>query len=530
MSSQLTSKKQFPSIGPMALYSLVSRNIFDTRSSGNFFLSLLPFFEPYISSKAGEIFDLDGLLEYAKTQVFMPITKEVADIFVKKMVEVKWIRREIPSKEGIVYRVIYELIDADTDLSDIEGDLSYIVEDIIEFADRQFLIRLDRNTSQLDARLLNFLVRAASSREHELTAIAPQSDDISIERADYIFARYISDVEKRSPAIFERITKISGVALLAEALSEIRQPSLSVSRKNTDLTVFLDGPLAMNFLGISGKEAQKSATYTIDHLRSLGVTVTILKQACDEIKANLQGLFGTPPIQRHGLTHAALVRGEVTEDECRMVMNNPEYSLKSLKGISVLPHTPAMFRQNENYYPDTVIYELIDAMPSINEAARRRDAEAIGIVMRRRAGHSTDYILRTKFIFLTSNDAVVTAANKNLRERNLLSLDKTTYGPALHQRTMAGLLFANVGLAERIEVSRSTVLSACARTAMLRPKLLEQMKEQLKGVASIQNDDVLDALLMQPRGGEIIMDFTLGASHTVSARNREELVEALRRA
>lgn len=516
------------SIGAMALYSLVSKNIFDPKSTGNFFLSLLPFFEPYIASVAGEIFDIDGLREYAKDEIFMPVNKEIAELFVRKMIEVKWLQREIGRQDGVIYKVTYESNDVVPLHADVEADLAAVIGDLIKFAKAHFEIHLDRVSYGLDGRLLSFLVRTASSRETDLLAVAPKSDDLSRERADYIFSRYISDAEKRAPAIFELITKITGVALLAEALSEIRNPSLSVPRNKTDLTVFLDGPLAMSYFGASGTMAQESADFTIDRLKSLGATICVLKNSCEEIKSNLQALFNTDPIQRHGLTNTALLRHEVTDDVCRLLMHNPEYALKEIKKLTVLPLTPSMFRQNENYCQDEMISQLANAMPSINETARRRDAEAIAIVMRRRAGHSTGQLFQSKFIFLTSNNAVVTGANRVLREAALLSQDKTTYGPALHQRTMAGLLFANVGLAERIEVSRSTVLAACARTAMMRPKLLEQMRTQLRGVSSIQNDDVLDALLLQPRGTEIIMDFTIGSSHTLSTRNREELIEALK--
>jgi hypothetical protein len=529
LNSQQPLKNSPTLVGPMALYSLVSRNVFNPNSTGDFFQSLLPFFEPYIASRSGEIFDLDGFVDYAKSEIFMPINTEVAEIFAKKMVDIKWIERDVSSDEGVIYRVIHDKTPLSYETTDIDKDLTYIIGDIIQFARQKFLIEMNRERLELDTRLLSFLVRTASSRESDLLELVPQSDDFSIERADYIFSRYVADTERRSPFIFELISKITGVALLAEALSEIRRPSLKHSKRNTELTVFLDGPLAMNYLGVSGVNAQKSATFTIDHLKALGVTVSVLKQSCDEIKANLQGLFLTPAIQRHGLTNTALIQREVTEDQCRMIMNSPEHSLKSINNINVLPHTPATFRQNDNYCPDNMIGALIDAMPSNNETARRRDGEALGIVMRRRAGHSTDQLFGAKFIFLTSNDAVVSRANKLLRDSGLLSTDLGTYGPALHQRTMAGLLFANVGLAERIEVSRGTVLDACARTAMLRPKLLEQMKEQLKGVASIHNNDILEALLLQPRGGEIVMDFTIGAAHTVSARNREELIEVLKR-
>jgi hypothetical protein len=245
------------------------------------------------------------------------------------MIDVKWLGREIGSQKGVIYRVIYEHGPVTKDVTDVEADLATIINDIVQFAKDRFPVQLDRSEIDLDGRLLSFLVRTASSRETELLAVTPHSGGIPREQADYIFSRYITHIEKRSPVIFDRIVKITGVALLAEALSEIRQPSLIIPKRGNDLTTFLDGPLAMDYLNVSGTSAEEAASFTINHLKSRGMGVSILGQSCDEIKANLQALFNTPPIQRYGLTHTALTRGEVKEDICRMVMNNPEHALKS---------------------------------------------------------------------------------------------------------------------------------------------------------------------------------------------------------
>ncbi len=190
-----------PTIGAMALYSLVSRNVFDPKSSGDFFSSLLPFFEPYIASVTGELFDLDGLLDYAKSQIFMPINRDVAEIFAKRMVDVKWLKRETGSKQGVIYRVAYEKAAPFEDNSNVDADLSYIVDDITRFSKDKFGLELDQPNLKIQDRLLSFLVRTASSREAELLVAAPSSGELSTERADYVISRYISDIEKRSPAI-----------------------------------------------------------------------------------------------------------------------------------------------------------------------------------------------------------------------------------------------------------------------------------------------------------------------------------------
>jgi hypothetical protein len=81
--TQSPTNKAVPA-GAMALYSLVSKNVFDPKSSGGFFVNLLPFFEPYIESTTGQLFDIEGLLDYAKTQIFMPINRDIAEIFRQK--------------------------------------------------------------------------------------------------------------------------------------------------------------------------------------------------------------------------------------------------------------------------------------------------------------------------------------------------------------------------------------------------------------------------------------------------------------
>ena len=60
-----------------------------------------------------------------------------------------------------------------------------------------------------------------------------------------------SHASLHDPAAFSTLQAVGGVALLAEALLEARTPTLPAPTKKL-LTVFIDGPLLMQHMGLSG--------------------------------------------------------------------------------------------------------------------------------------------------------------------------------------------------------------------------------------------------------------------------------------
>jgi flagella basal body P-ring formation protein FlgA len=148
--------------------------------------------------------------------------------------------------------------------------------------------------------------------------------------------------------------------------------------------------------------------------------------------------------------------------------------------------------------------------------------------MRRRSGHETSELRDAKLILVTSNEKLVRRAVEILRDNKALGPDKRVIGPAIHQRTIAGLVFANSGLAEKKEISRRQLLAACARVVMLRPKMLERLRLQISLLNRPEDAAIVDALISQPRASEIIMDRSVGRGRPISASNVEETIAAIK--
>jgi len=53
---------------------------------------------------------------------------------------------------------------------------------------------------------------------------------------------------------------------------------------NVNLTVVLDGPLALDYLGCSGKQMQDDVRSIVDALRGIGCTIVVFPMAIGEIQ------------------------------------------------------------------------------------------------------------------------------------------------------------------------------------------------------------------------------------------------------
>jgi len=345
---------------------------------------------------------------------------------------------------------------------------------------------------------------------------------------DYIFGRYLGYLKEAQPAEFELVQRVAGVAMVAEALIELRNPTIKTAPVDKQLFVYLDGPLLMDYLGLSGDTSKQSALFIIDRLKKARVQVLCFKHTSDEIRNNLLGLLGRPRHERTGPTNEAIKRGEVQEAQCNAVAQNPEHFIKTIAGIPIQDDYPEKFSNNAKYCPDDVVSEIADRMPSGTELGRRHDANSVCVVMRRRAGVRTRNMFEARFALITSNQTVVVRANEVLRDRGLLPSDRTILGPAINQRTVAGLVFASGGLEDKKEMSRRQLLGACARVVMMRPRVLEQVRQQLDQLGRINDKEMLNAMITQPRGSQVFMDYVMGASRPISATNVDELLRTVR--
>jgi hypothetical protein len=511
---------------PLALWGLISTNLFTEQVEPDFYLNLVAFFEPFIEEKNGQIVDIDALKEYARIRLMLTLSNDVAEIFASQMRRVGWLQEISTSESNPLYRCKFSgkplLTD---DYKQYDERLSTLIRQFIAFISDQ-KIALNRYSPQyIEDGFIAFLIKQFISDNDNFSSTVI-SDDSQLE---YWIAKFIARLNINDKSTFEFIQKIAGVFLLADVIIEIGNPSQD-TKGIKDLLVFLDGPLVMNYLGLAGQREKDNVSFALERLRGAGATVACFKHSCDEIRDNLTGLFARAPQDRTGPSAEAVRKGEVREMYLASVRNNVEHFVEKVAKIEVVHAQLNQYEYAKRYCDDVVYQELIPNMPSQSSAGRERDAASIAIIMRRRGGHESSQLKEAKFLLVTSSETLVRRANEVLRENRVLGGDRSVIGPAIHQRVVAGLVFANFGLTEKQEISRRQLLAACARVVMLRPRVLERLRQQIGLLNRPEDAAIVDALLSQPRASEIIMDHSIGLGRPISPSNIEETIAAIREA
>jgi hypothetical protein len=512
---------------PLALWGLVSASIFTDRPAPDFYLGLIPFFEPFIQDNDGKILDVVALKTYAETKLLFQLNDDITDLFIARLEQVGWLQIVAEDADARIYRCKFSGSSIEKkDYTYVEKRLTRLVEGFHHYlSDSQASVK-PTSTDELEEHFLRFLSRQSAFEGRE--SDASEIPNVEAGQIEYWIAKYIGRLSHRDPETFEFVQQIAGISLLTDALLELRYPSESIAQAK-NLVVFLDGPLLMNHLGLSGKRAKDNTSYIVEKLREAGATIACFRHSCDEVKDNLVAVLGRAPYERTGPTAEAIRDGSITETFAASIKNNVEYFVKTLGRVQIMPLQVAQFRSVEKFCDDNLRLRLTAKMPAQTDVARARDADSVTIIMRRRQGFETSDFCASKFVLITSNAQLVKRSNEILREYKAFGTDRSLIGPTIQDRIVGGILFANFGLAEKKNISRTQLLATCARVVMLRPKILERMRQQISALNRPDDAAIVDALLSQPRASEIVMDYTIGKSRSISASNIEDLISSVKR-
>jgi hypothetical protein len=520
-------ERSYSNFRALSLYCLVSNNLASDSTRRDFYTGILPFFEPFVQEHAGEILDVPRLLKYSRSKLMLPMTEDVARLFVERMHAAGWLTIVASSGGGTIYRCAFKQPAHLVETKDINSDLDRLLQALRHFLGKHGIAAEALSNIELEDQFLAFLARNLSSGSGlEMGAAA---DSVASDRTEYWIAKFISNLCLEHPDTFRTVERIAGISLMAEALIEIRSPTPSMKRKK-NVRAYIDGPLLMDYMGLSGNVQRDNAAFVIDKLKALGIEVACFRHTCDEIRDNLWGVLGRAESQRTGPTANALRKREVRREYAQAVRDNVELFVEKTARISVDYDKPENFESIAEYCDDVVIDELRRSTPASTDTARERDAWSIGVIMRRREGHEDGDVFHSRYLLITSNPELVSVSNAVLRKHRILSKNKSTVGPAVHHRVVSGLLFANGGVDEKSELSRRQLLASCDQVVRIRPRVLDGFVQQVGLWRKQENPLVLEALLSQPRATEIIMDHSIGKGRAVSSSNVDEILEELRKA
>jgi hypothetical protein len=146
----------------------------------------------------------------------------------------------------------------------------------------------------------------------------------------YLAARFVHHISVKDAGYIPQLAQPASIGLLVEVVDDFIKPTTTPGI--VDLTIVVDAPLALDYLGLSGKALQTDVRNVLDSLKSIGCKIIVYPVSCGEMQRNLKSMLALPREQRHGYTHQALQRSEVLPEfvEAR----NPEKALEA-EGIQV---------------------------------------------------------------------------------------------------------------------------------------------------------------------------------------------------
>lgn len=503
--------------------------------------ALIPFFDPVLSAFDNKIFDHRLFATGVHRLYGWRFTGDIAEKFIPRL-ERKGILRKInQSGRDAAYIVRYQ-----SQASGNETGITLIFEEIIDLFERfpvlvSDLLSYHKNRDDLKDILIRFLVSMDSQGQGayspEFGYLEPSGEAQSIlEKLEeggrpldpndrYICARFVRYLLRKHPKYTEHLVRLASIALLTEVVEDFIKPTTSEAK--TSLTIIIDAPLALDYLGCSGHAHKEDISAILDSLRAIGARLIVFPITCLEMQRNLRGMLTLEPSLRHGYTHNALIKKETSIEYVRAVANNPEAALERL-GITIrqisLNDNPYLHK----YFTSEQYEDFLASVSWVEQLnAREHDATAAALTIRLREGRSAIDIFSNRYVMVTRNNAFVRHTRKYcLQSRIILEGQES---PIVHQRELATIAWLRTGLGQNDAIPRGHLIASCDRVLQLRPEVRRALADQLKKVTSSRIDE-FNLLMLDSRSVQKLTDETFNNENVVSAENAERLLDVIREA
>jgi hypothetical protein len=466
--------------------------------------------------------------------------EDIAEQFIPRLAKAGYLKQAARSPRPI-YVVTCERKEVQS-AAPYTGFLSELIDEFEAFAPRiNDLLNYHRTRDELTDILIRFLVsldaynlaaftdelkklKLDSDREDTLGQLEEGGRPLSNDER-YITARFVQYICEKRPSSVDELARLASIGLLTEVVEDFMMPLQT--EKNVSLTIVVDAPLALDYLGCSGEALKKDVRSIFDALRHIGCSFVVFPVTCEEMQRNLRSMLSKPVSERHGYTHDAIIRGQVSIDYVRAVAGDPEAALAKV-GIQLKPltldQTPSLSKnfsyvQYEDFFAS--ILWVSDVHP------REHDATCLALTMRLREGRHHSDVFKCGYVFVSRNAMFV----KHSRDYCLQSrmMNKLQEGAIIHQRHLATLAWLRTGLGADQAVPRGHLLATCDRVLRPRMEVREAVAQKLKEITP-ESIEQFELLVSDQRSLRRLADMTLNNEKVVTDENASELLEAMRQA
>ncbi|WCL55611.1 hypothetical protein [Gimibacter soli] len=499
-------------------------------NSGDYISGFVELLSDYANDHAEKYFEAASVRSYFDAELGIEISEEIATFLISRLVKAGMLSTTRIGGGGTVsYKWVGRAKNTSLDAiqGELEGEISRLLKAFMSFVERNFAEFSMPDEDRALEGLTKVLASIGSQVEvgEANSGSLEEDSDPESQRLTYLAGRFIADLADANLELFEFSIKLTGAAMLAEALADMRNPGARHSSL-AGRTFILDAPVVIDALGLAGHLEKENSKFVLDRLRALKATVGVLEHSVDEIAEILKMVLSAQSFERRGSIGNALRTGQVREPELRAVQMDPEAAIKDL-GISIFKTenvTPNSVKYFDESHENELMNDLLGGGGWSNPVAAERDSRSVAYVMRRRMGKRVVDALEATYLFITNN---VTLRNRTHRFCTSSGLFSDRHaGPIIMRRRMATLLWLNDGNATIKELSRRQILLNCDRVVRASPALIQKMQYWLKNLNGGKADHFA-ALLLKPRSAQVMSDLTLNDASIVTSGNAEELLAAM---
>ena len=500
---------------------------------------LLPFFEPLLLSKQGERFKLDDFAKEIRETYRWNFNTDIVEVFIPRLVDKHWLISENPNLKNTSY--IVGRPDDQSDYNEetsVNEELRKIAEQFKSFSEALSpLTAIPREVDEFEDMLIEWLLYVEAFSEHNLdfqTKIkkdeagrirqfieVPKTTTLKDEE-QFLCARFVEREIRTNPEVSNVLARVASIGLLTEVVQDFVRPTTQVEQ--SDLTVYLDAPVALELLGVSGNAAGENIRPIVAELQRIGCRIRIFGQSIDEIRYSLQAVLQNP--RPTGPTAQALARGEVLRPYVTEVANDPEPFLAEY-GVQVTYRPINQMPSEHRFFTEENRSEIYSSLTfQQNLRARDHDTDITTLIMRQRKRTQSRDLFKSKYVVLTRNGLLAQLVRRKCIRMNLLAEDNVP--PVIHRRVLAASMWLRTGLREQdLEVPKRLLLASCERVLALRPGVVDAVKRLTDQLGDAEKAHQLDLLVSRDRSAQMLMDKTLGAASVVNEENLSQLFDEM---
>lgn len=501
--------------------------------------ALAPLFQADLSKFDGEVFDATKLANEINSQYRLNVSRDVIEELIPVFGELRWIDRLPANSAAYVVtcpkddQVAIHGATFEARARDLAAAFRLFINDLSP------LSQVNQSDSELVDALVDWLISLDVLSENDLNIVSQVEkigtklvynvitpDEIRSDDIAYLCARFVQKLVKEKSEFSPFLIELAGVGLITEVIRDFYKPSTAISK--TDLAVYLDAPVALDLLGLSGRDAKDNIKAITDKVTGLGGSVRIYRLSVEEMQTSLNALLGRLPQDREGPTADALRRGEVLDAFVRQVAAQPD-ALLLAANVRVADQDINQFPGDHKFFTGDALNDLYSQIGWVKEDTPRfHDAAVAAMTMRKRRGARSSDIFETKHILVTRNPFYPATARRTAQLYSYINAQQV--GPVVHQRQLATSVWLRAGFSKTDEtIPRRYILSACRRVLTLRRNIVQKVR-QVGETLSHDQAEQLELLLTQARSVQVLMDKTLGAENVIDSTNIVTLVDEMKRA